>query len=103
MHAPGVTIGACGGGGSGRSTQCGTIAMHSLTIPPPYCQPTFFVDGHEWNSGMGAPADLKPNTPAMAPYTPGNVKAIEVYSPERVRPTRFQGNPVCGVVVIWTK
>jgi hypothetical protein len=102
IRAAGVTIGACGGG-STRNQQCGRIAMRSTTIPPAYCQPTFFVDGFEWNTGMGAPTDLAPNTPAQAPYIPTNVKAVEVYSSERNRPLRFEGDPTCGVVVIWTK
>jgi TonB-dependent receptor-like protein len=102
VHAPGVTIGSCGGGAS-RGQRCGKISMRSTTIPPSYCEPTFFVDGFEWNSRIGAPTDLTPNTPAQAPYTPGNVKAVEVYSSERNRPPRFEGDPTCGVVVIWTK
>jgi hypothetical protein len=107
IRADGMTIGSCGGG-SGRGSaqrngQCGKIAMKPVTIPPAFCQPTFFIDGFEWNSGMGAPTDLSPNRPAEAPYTPANVKAIEVYPAERPRPLRFQGDPLCGVVVIWTK
>ncbi|MDB4916910.1 MAG: hypothetical protein JWM95_4554 [Gemmatimonadetes bacterium] len=105
VHAPGMTIGACGGGprDASRNSQCGVIAMHSLIIPPAYCQPTFFIDGHEWNARLGAATDLRPNTPATAPYTPANVKAIEVYPSERARPARFRGNAMCGVVAIWTK
>jgi len=107
IHANGVTVGACGGGrgpgSAGRNGQCGKIAMKPVVIPPAYCQPTFFVDGFEWNPHMGAPTDLAPNTPAEAPYTPTNVKAVEVYPPEKPRPLRFQGDPACGVVVIWTK
>jgi hypothetical protein len=107
IRADGMTIGACGGG-SGRGSaqrngQCGKIAMKPAAIPAAFCQPTFFVDGFEWNSRMGAPTDLAPHRPAEGPYTPGNVKAIEVYPPERPRPLRFQGDPVCGAVVIWTK
>jgi hypothetical protein len=107
VRAEGVTIGSCGGGsgqgGAGRNGQCGKIAMHPTVIPPAFCQPTFFVDGYEWDSHMGAPTDLAPHKPAEGPYTPANVKAIEVYPPERPRPLRFQGDPVCGVVVIWTR
>jgi hypothetical protein len=107
VHAAGVTIGACEGGGArgkdSRSTQCGKISMHSLVIPPAYCEPTFFVDGFEWNPRGGPATDMKPNTPAEAPYTPSNVKAVEVYPPEMPRPSRFEGNPICGAVVIWTK
>jgi hypothetical protein len=110
VHADGVTIGTCGGGsGFGRANrngQCGKIAMRSTVIPPTYCQPTFFVDGFEWKTTgqLGAPSDLTPGRPAEAPYTPANVKAIEVYPPERQRPLRFQGaSSACGVVVIWTK
>jgi hypothetical protein len=107
IRANGVTIGSCAGGrGAGsahRNGQCGKIAMKPAVIPPAFCQPTFFVDGFEWNSHMGAPTDLAPNTPAEAPYTPTNVKAVEVYPAERPRPLRFQGDPQCGAVVIWTK
>jgi hypothetical protein len=107
VHAKGVTIGACGGGtGSGRDsrhTQCGKIAMHSSVIPPAYCQPTIFIDGFEWNPVIGAATDLVPGEPAQAPYTPANVKAVEVYPPTGARPMRFTGDPVCGAVVIWTK
>ena len=110
VRADGVTIGACGGsGGLGltrgaqRSTQCGKIAMHSTVIPPSYCQPTFFVDGFAWDPHMGPPTDLSPNRPAEGPYTPTNVKGVEVYPPAKPRPLRFQGDPLCGAVVIWTK
>ena len=100
IRANGVTIGACG---AGRRAQCGKIAMRSPVIPPSYCEPTFFVDGYEWDSHVGPPADLTPHKPAEGPYTPGNVKAVEVYPPERPRPLRFEGDPACGAVVIWTK
>jgi hypothetical protein len=107
LRADGVTIGACAGGsgrgGAGRNAQCGKIAMKPVVIPPAFCQPTFFVDGFEWNPRMGAPTDLAPHTPPQAPYTPTNVKGVEVYPPERPRPLRFEGDPTCGVVVIWTK
>jgi hypothetical protein len=101
VRASGVTVGACGGGT--RSTQCGKIAMHSNTIPPAYCRPTFFVDGFEWNPVIGSATDLVPGEPAQAPYTPANVKAVEVYPPTGARPLRFVGDPVCGAVVVWTK
>jgi TonB-dependent receptor-like protein len=102
LHAEGVTMGTCGGG-SQRNGQCGRIAMRPTVIPPSFCQPTFFVDGFEWNSRMGAPTDLAPHRPAQGPYTPTNVKAIEVYPPGKTRPLRFEGDPLCGAVVIWTK
>jgi hypothetical protein len=102
VHADGVTIGACGGGRT-RTSECGKIAMRPTVIPPAFCQPTFFVDGFEWSPQAGAPSDLVPNRPAGAPYTPVNVKAVEVYAPDRPRPLRFSGDPTCGVVVIWTK
>ena len=107
IRADGMTIGSCGGGSgkwnAQRNGQCGKIAMRSTVIPPSHCQPTFFVDGFEWDSHMGAPSDLAPNRPAEAPYTPSNVKAIEVYPPGKSRPARFAGDSKCGVVVIWTK
>jgi hypothetical protein len=100
IHAPGITIGACSKG-TGRDGQCGRIAMRSTTIPPSYCKPTIFVDGFEWS--IDSPIDLVPGRSAEAPYTPTNVKAVEVYSSERVRPLRFTGDPTCGAIVIWTK
>ncbi|HEY4129493.1 MAG TPA: hypothetical protein VGM50_02695 [Gemmatimonadaceae bacterium] len=105
IQAPGVTIGSCGmapGSGNGRrSAQCGHVAMHSLISADPYCQPTFYIDGYEWNSG--APIDLTPGQPAVAPFKPTNIKGIEVYLPEQSRPMRFAGNPNCGAVVMWTR
>lgn len=68
-----------------------------------YCLPTFFVDGIEWNVKMGPPVDLTPGRPAGAPFTPTNVKGVEVYPSERNRPLRFLGDPTCGAIVIWTK
>jgi hypothetical protein len=109
VHAKNVTIGACGGGegtGSGRDsrhTQCGKIAMHSSVIPPAYCQPTVFIDGFEWNPVIGAAIDLVPGDAPQAPYTPANVKAVEVYPPTGARPMRFSGDPTCGAIVIWTR
>jgi len=108
IHAAGVTMGQCGGGSGrwnpGRNGQCGKIAMKPSVIPPAFCQPTFFVDGFEWDSHTGAPIDLVPGAPPNGAYTPANAKGIEVYPPGRTRPLRFQGgDPACGVVVIWTK
>ena len=77
--------------------------MRPATIPPSYCQPTFFIDGLEWNSRGGDAVDLVPGRPPEAPVIPSNVKAIEVYSTEKTRPLRFTGDPQCGAVVIWTK
>jgi hypothetical protein len=102
IRAPGVTIGACGGG-HGRNEQCGRIAMKPTVSPPAYCDPTLFIDGVEWNSKMGAPVDLTPGRPAEGIYTPSNVKAVEIYPAERNRPLRFTGDPTCGAIVIWTK
>jgi hypothetical protein len=107
IHAVGIVIGSCGGGSrlgsAGRNGQCGKIAMRGVVIPPAFCQPTFFIDGFEWSPSIGAPADLVPGRPPEAPYTPSNVKAMEVYPPERVRPLRFAGDPTCGAIVMWTK
>lgn len=101
-RAPGVTMGACSVV-RGRNTECGHIAMKPTVSPPAYCLPTFFVDGIEWNPKMGPPVDLTPGRAAEGPYTPTNVKAVEVYPPERIRPLRFTGDPMCGAIVIWTK
>jgi hypothetical protein len=102
VHAPGVTMGACSGV-SGRNTQCGHIAMKPTVSPPAFCLPTFFVDGIEWSLMLGPPVDLTPGRSAEGPYTPTNVKAVEIYPPERNRPLRFTGDPTCGVIVVWTK
>jgi len=102
IRAPGVTMGACSVV-RGRNTECGHIAMKPTVSPSAYCLPTFFVDGIEWNPKMGPPVDLTPGRAAEGPYTPTNVKAVEVYPPERVRPLRFTGDPTCGAIVIWTK
>ena len=102
VRAPGVTMGACSVV-SGRNTECGHVAMKPTVSPPAYCLPTFFVDGIEWNPKMGPPVDLTPGRAAEGPYTPTNVKAVEIYPPERARPLRFTGDPTCGAIVIWTK
>ena len=109
QHAKGVVIGGCSNDRStssaanSRGSQCGKIAMHSTVIPPAYCQPTVFVNGFEWSSQMGNATDLVPGEPPQAPYTPTNVKAVEVYPATGTRPLRFMGNPMCGAIVIWTK
>jgi hypothetical protein len=108
IKAVGVTMGACGGGKgkwmANRNGLCNSIAMHPTVIPPAYCYPNFFIDGYQWDSSMGSPIDSMPGKPANGAYTPANVKAIEVYPPEKPRPMRFLGsNDTCGAVVIWTK
>jgi hypothetical protein len=103
LRADGITITPCGRGRT-RGAPCGTISMHPTVIPPSYCTPTFFVDGYDWDPRIGPAVDLAPGKPAEGPYTPTNVKAIEVYPPEKSRPLRFQGrDATCGVVVLWTK
>jgi hypothetical protein len=107
LRASGVTIGGCGGGRgkwlANRDELCGSIAMHSTSIPPSYCYPTFFVDGFRWNSSMGSPIDSIPTGTPDARFGARQIKAIEVYSSEKPRPLRFLGNPFCGAIVIWTK
>jgi hypothetical protein len=107
IHAEGVTLGGCGGGKgkwmANRNGLCNTIAMKPTAIPPAFCYPTFFIDGFEWDSSMGSPIDSMPGHPAVGAFTPSNIVAIEVYPPEKPRPLRFSGNPICGAVVIWTK
>jgi hypothetical protein len=106
VRAEGVMLTPCGdrGKGSGRVTaKCGGIAMHPVASPPRYCTPTYFINGIVWNPIMESAVDVVPGMPAMAPFTPENVKSIEVYAPERVRPLRFEGDPTCGAVVLWTK
>jgi hypothetical protein len=77
--------------------------MRSSVIPPSYCEPTIFVDGYEWNSRMGAASDLAVGSPPTAPYTASNVKGVELYPTGRPRPQRFEGDPHCGAIVVWTK
>jgi len=100
MHAPGVLIGPCG---PGRNSQCGKAAMRSSVIPPSYCEPSIFVDGFLWNPRVGTGIDLVPNTPPTAPFTAANIVGMEVYPTEAGRPLRFEGDPMCGAIVIWTK
>jgi hypothetical protein len=102
LKAPGVTIGACSSDNS-RSTQCGKAAMHTAVIPPSYCEPSIFVDGFWWNPHAGSAIDLTPHTAPVAPFTPTNVKGVEVYPTDLARPLRFEGDPTCGAIVIWTK
>jgi len=114
IHAYGIVLGSCGTGATismgrgvtdrSRSTQCGKIAMRPLTIPPSFCSPTVFVDGHEWPAAGGPSIDLSPGKPSTAAFGPTAITKIEVYPPEKSRPLRFQGSdPTCGAVVIWTK
>jgi hypothetical protein len=108
IKANGVTMGGCGGGTgkwmANRNQLCNSIAMHSLLIPPSYCYPNFFIDGYLWDSKIGSPIDSRPGAPPNGAFTAANVKAIEVYPPEKPRPLRFLGSDeTCGAVVIWTK
>lgn len=67
------------------------------------CTPTFFVDGFRWDSkALGLPID-KPGGKHQAPFLPANVQNVEVYAATTARPLRFEGDPNCGVIVIWTK
>ena len=102
LRARGITLGPCSSD-STRNTECGRVAMHSAVIPPGYCEPSVFVDGFLWNPHAGSAIDERPHTPPTAPFTPADVKGIEVYSTEMPRPLRFEGDPFCGAVVIWTK
>jgi hypothetical protein len=102
VRASGITIGACGGGRS-RNTQCGRVAMRSSVIPPAYCEPSIFVDGFWWNSQITSPIDMQPDKPAEAPFTPANVKGVEVYATDAPRPLKYEGDPRCGAIVIWTR
>jgi hypothetical protein len=102
VKARGVTIGACGTDDT-RNTQCGRVAMRSSVIPPAYCEPSIFVDGFWWNPHITSAIDMQPGTPPAAPFTPGNVKGVEVYQTNAPRPLRFEGDPFCGAIVIWTK
>lgn len=108
IMAVGVTMGGCGGGNgkwmANRNQLCNSIAMHPTVIPPAYCYPNFFIDGYQWDTGIGSPIDSMPGKAPNGAFTAANVKAIEVYPPEKPRPMRFLGtNETCGAVVIWTK
>jgi hypothetical protein len=99
VRVDGITIGSCP-----NRDFCGKVVMKPTMIPPRFCSPTFYVDGGMWDSRMGPPIDLVPGSAPNGVYTPANVKAVEVYPPERPRPMRFQGgDPACGAVIIWTK
>ncbi len=102
VDAKGITIGACGPDKT-RNGQCGRVSMHSATIPPAYCEPSIFVDGFWWNPHVGSAIDMQPGTPPAAPFTPANVKGVEVYPSEVPRPLRFEGDPLCGAIVMWTR
>ena len=110
VRADGVVPGSCSKMGratvvrglNSRNPQCGDIAMHPAAGTG-YCPPTFFVDGFLWDSSLGPPIDMQPGRVPVAPYTTATVKAIEVYSSDRPRPLAFNGDPACGVVVLWTK
>ena len=102
LRATGVTLGACGTDKT-RNSQCGRVAMHSAVIPPAYCEPSIFVDGFWWNPHFDSPIDMRPSTPAVAPFTAADIKGVEVYETGVSRPLRFEGDPLCGAIVIWTK
>jgi hypothetical protein len=73
-----------------------------------YCTPTYFIDGLRWDAhALGEPIDPPHQPPGSGaqspPFTTTNVKQIEVYGQDAVRPLRFEGDPNCGVVVLWTK
>lgn len=102
VRATGITIGACGMDKT-RNSQCGRVSMRSAVIPPAYCEPSIFVDGYLWNPHVTSPIDMRPGPPPAAPFTPSNVKGVEVYPTDEPRPLRFQGDPMCGAIVIWTK
>lgn len=56
------------------------------------------------NSQLLVGARLESRHAGEAAFTPANVRAIEVYPPEKPRPTRFLGSDEnCGAVVMWTK
>ena len=46
---------------------------------------------------------LNTGSPPTAPYIASNVKGVEVYPTGRPRPQRFEGDPHCGAIVVWTK
>ncbi len=62
------------------------------------CTPTYIVNGKEWV------AHIKPAQEEIEDFIgPTQMKGIEVYSSEKIRPLSFNGKPMCGTVVIWTK
>ena len=111
-RANGVSVPACAGGtlrggriiGAAADRVCGVITMRNLKPDrSPFCQPTFFVDGFEWDAAMGAPMDLAPGKPSAAPYSTSSVVGVEVYASDAPRPSRFEGKLGCGAIVLWTK
>jgi hypothetical protein len=103
LKTDGVSLRPCGGGkGTGRG--CGLV-MHTVTGAG-FCVPTYFVDGYAWDTNTLGPPIEMPYQVALRrppPYTPSNVKQVEIYTPETKRPLRFTGDPKCGTVAIWTK
>ncbi len=93
----------------GSGPHCG-IFMHSL-VPTGgkgrgsrLCTPTYYIDGYPWDlKAMGGPPIGNPYAPPTADFNQSNVKSVEVYAPDVPRPLRFSGNPLCGVVALWTK
>lgn len=85
----------------GRGPGCG-VFMHPAAGTG-YCTPTYFVDGFVWDTkASGSPID-NPAAPPRQPFNPSNVKQIEIYGPNDIRPLRFAGDEKCGVVLLWTK
>lgn len=78
------------------SSQC--LAKMQSTGPG-LCTPTYFVDGQVWSPIRGAEAQDELDQI----FGSLDLKGIEIYRAETARPMRFQGDPRCGVIVIWTQ
>jgi hypothetical protein len=76
------------------------IQMRSAQPPPPYCTPSYFVDGFEWVPLAGrAQGQIDQFLP------PKRIAGIEVYLANDPRPARFSTSlfAACGAIVIWTR
>jgi hypothetical protein len=76
----------------GIISHSGPPTMHASTLGK--CQPTYYVDGFKWGLGWNA---------LVSSYGLLQLKGMEVYRSEQPRPLRFEGDPVCGAIVFWTK
>ena len=85
--------------GSEAHTTC-SASMAALSVPPPSCTPTFFVNGHEQ---LHAKTTQTITDQIDAAYNAADIVTIEVFDSFHPRPLRFTGDPLCGAIVIWTR
>lgn len=101
LHSP--TVKPCGGSpraSGGLPASCAVLMAGTIGS----CAPTYYVDGFKWDAArMGAPIDPAYASTRVAPLDWSNIAGIEVYPTTANRPARFNGDPDCGVIVLWTK